>query len=424
MAPNVSLAQCINALPLPRCPRQRVLAAAVAPVGAKRAREKVVNEEGGSGASGSGASGGCTWRGNLGQLAAHRLTCPLEPAACAHCAAQFTVPTLAAHAAQGCPKEPVRCTVPGCTVSCTRAALAASTLGASHGPHVAALSAQLAGAEEDVQAGLCLLCILTDSSNNGRNRAGAAGVDAAVAALQHHTKYPRVREHACLLLSNLTDESQARAKHAGAKGAVQLVVAVLADGTMDAECHESACRALAHLSIDGAIASTAIAAVVSVLRLHPAIKNVQRFGGWSLDKMLHSKAEQDHAAAAGALDACLAALRAYQDDVNVQDTYCGVLMNLTHGHKGNACDAVGKAAIGLLLDALDAHGATDAELAAHASGALQNLFTFAQALPEADRVRAKTALKALMARTQPDWSEAADVAKRALAALRRSVARG
>jgi hypothetical protein len=331
--------------------------------------------------------------------------------------------------------------VPGCDVSCTRAELEASPHGASHGPHVAALSAQVVALRvqlalsawryptvAEVQASLCWLCGLTESSSSSRDQVGAAGVDAAVAALQRHTKNPGVRELACLFLSNLADNSKDRAEHAGAKGAVQLVVAVLADGALDAECHENARRALANLmdleeNIDAAIAAMAIAAVVDVLRLHPAAKNVQRFGGWSLDKLLRSKAEQDQAAAAGALDACLAALRAYPGDVNVQDTYCGVLMNLTHGHKGNARDAVGKAAIGLLLDALDAHGATDAELAAHASGALENLFK-AGPPQDADRVRANTALLALMARTQPDWSEAADVAKGAFAALRRSVVRG
>jgi hypothetical protein len=151
---NAGLAKLIDELPLPRCPRQPAAAPGPA-AGAKRARQDDSDdsdnseEEGGNGASGSGAKGGgCAWRGCLGQLAAHRLTCALEP---------------------------VRCAVPGCAFACTRAELDASPLGASHGAHVAVLSTRAERAE-------ALLAAAAQREAALRAQlAGAAGAEAQLA---------------------------------------------------------------------------------------------------------------------------------------------------------------------------------------------------------------------------------------------------
>jgi hypothetical protein len=506
--------------PLSAAPAAARTAGALA--GAKRARE---TQQGGNGGKDSGAGGsGARGRAHRGsQAAAHA---PPGLITCTHCAAQFTAAAQAAHAAQGCPEESVRCAVPGCAASCTRAELAASPLGASHGAHAvalatraqraeaqladaaqreAALTAQLAGADAvlrqlgpttalnaakrdggvgalaavmrvhaqhekayidastllakllvqpgSVQAAasagvipaavsalqmhpahagvqetsLHVLCVLTeDSASDSRDAAGAAAVDAALAALRGHAAHANVRELACLLLSNLTDASCARAEHAAAHGAVQLVMGVLQDGTLDEDCHEFACHALANLTqqatakhdtISAAIASAGgIATLVDVLARYPAAAELQRFGGWALQLMLPSQA-QAHAAGARAVSACLAALRAHTGDVNVQDTQLGVLMNLMAGHTGNACAAAAAGAVGVVLDALSAHGGADAELAEHAYGALEILFAEAPPPARADAARAKAALET---HPHPQGSTAAKAAAAALAVLTRA----
>ena len=81
----------------------------------------------------------------------HRSECALEPVLCpnAGCGARMARGFLADHALE-CDLQPTKCTVPGCAVCCTRAELAASPLGASHGAHVVTLETQLARAQQQL----------------------------------------------------------------------------------------------------------------------------------------------------------------------------------------------------------------------------------------------------------------------------------
>jgi hypothetical protein len=282
-------------------------------------------------------------------------------------------------------------------------------------------------ADADVQcSSLAVLGSLTKECDASRIAAGNAALEAAVAAMQHHAADDNVLELGCILVCNLTDKHNVRAAHAGAHGAIELVVEALQNGGLRAKTHGCAAMALADLTAaDAADDANAVEAVrvggvkaaLDTLRRYPNDAGIMRFCGGSLERMTSTPAGRA-AATAGAVGVVLKALRAHTSSVWPQFALCGVLMNLTDKHASNARAAVAGGAVDLIVTALSTHGAADAWLVRHACGALNNLFEMcASAREEARRnEHAEKALRAALAAMAHD-QEASDAATEALRIL-------
>jgi hypothetical protein len=290
-------------------------------------------------------------------------------------------------------------------------------------------------ADVDVQRGsLYALGVLSAECDASRAAAGMDALDACIAAMQHHGLDARVCELGCGLVSNMTDAHPARGAHAGARGAVGLVVRTLADGgALRADARRAAARALANLlasdtpgdaHAQAAVCAGGVPAVLTALKTFPKYDDLQRSCGCALERMTTTPAGCAAASAAGALAVALAALRARRDGVWTAHSFCGVLANLVHAHPANAAAAVKSGAVGLALAALRAHGAADTWVVRHACLALCNLL---QQCGVAARQKALSASAARDARkvlraaadaaAGRDDDEAADAARAALRML-------
>jgi hypothetical protein len=268
-----------------RCPNTLPARSAA---GAKHAREDDEDEEEEEDGN------GCAWRGAVGDVAAHVGACPLQLvacahagcfmrvarcalaahgaacaqrlSACAHCAAPFPQAALAAHAGR-CAQERVRCAVPGCAESCTRAELAAQgPLGASHGAHVAALATRLA------QANAAAAALTTQLAAATAREASAAAREAdAHASLRRQPAEPALA---------------AAAQH----GSWPEFAAVMRAHAADAAAHVHACvhledtllPALPPADMRAALDAGIVPMLLAAMRAHPADVDVQRSSLYAL----------------------------------------------------------------------------------------------------------------------------------------------
>jgi hypothetical protein len=200
----------------------------------------------------------------------------------------------------------------------------------------------------------------TDSNQDVVGELG--GAEIVVASLQAHPYVEAVQGAGCYALANLVESHPANTAAAVAAGGIEAVVAAMRAHPGSESVLEGGCDALSELVTNGhhanqtaAAAAGAVEALVAALQAHPGSQMVQRSGCEALAYLVcyHPTATAAHpanqtaVAAAGGIEAVVAALRAHPGSEEVQEMGCYALRWLVHGHPVNTATAVAAGAIGL-----------------------------------------------------------------------------
>jgi hypothetical protein len=188
-------------------------------------------------------------------------------------------------------------------------------------------------------AGCCVLFrIVSEVSTLGGAHADSAAADAALAAMHVDIGDCRLQLHGCGVLMHIFhDDKNADAAWVRRGGAaLTAVTAALRAHAQGVEVLTVGCMALSHLVLStkdnqrAADISSALEAVVAALRAFPAEAGLQRHGCDALgDTCRHAgRDNQLAAAAAGALEVIISAMRMHTNDTNVQLAGCCALGTL------------------------------------------------------------------------------------------------
>lgn len=318
-------------------------------------------QSGGSGGSGSGSSG----RGGKGKLT-------LNPV-------QTIVTAMRAH------PEVMTLQLAGCNVLATFVSFGGSvrSLVVDYRGHIAVVDAlrvrgravsfdRLYFVHEVACKALCEMCGPPDGSHFREIVGDAAGVEQVVGCLGRwnlRNDVPRdaritVTRHACAALGLLTAESERNSRRAlNAKALLMLVRVLEANGEHEQIC-QSAIEAMAATSaVDGEAASAdleasnALTSLVIVIRRHmnnPALvrKGLQCIRLFCSFGTLSRRRAID----AGAIDTCLAPMRKYPGDANLQEHACGALAVLCRDESVAKGLATRGGVVNLLTGVLRNHG--------------------------------------------------------------------
>jgi hypothetical protein len=197
--------------------------------------------------------------------------------------------------------------------------------------------------------------------------ASAGGIDAVASAMRRHADVAGVQEQGCGALANVADGNSANKSTIVRGDGVAAVVAAMRRHIDVAAVQEQGCRALLLFSFDSAANQAAVAtaggveAVIAAMRRHADTSAVQREGCGALRNLTFNSDEavslvdarvgtdsveaavsalrrlnrrwKDHprraaVAAAGGIDAIVAAMRRHASEAGVQEQGVAVLLNL------------------------------------------------------------------------------------------------
>jgi hypothetical protein len=227
---------------------------------------------------------------------------------------------------------------------------------------VAALRAHPGAEVAQVHGCDALSGLMVHHPANQTAAAAAGAVEALVAALQAHPGSQSVQRSGCHALASLVGCHLANQTAAVAAAGIEAVVAAMRAHPGSESVLEGGCDALSELVTNGhhanqtaAAAAGAVEALVAALQAHPGSQMVQRSGCEALAYLVcyHPTATAAHpanqtaVAAAGGIEAVVAALRAHPGSEEVQEMGCYALRWLVHGHPVNTATAVAAGAIGL-----------------------------------------------------------------------------
>jgi hypothetical protein len=323
-------------------------------------------------------------------------------------------------------------------------------------------------ARADVQQRACALlrrALAADAGRAAEDVAAAGAIRAVTAALLAHAADASLQTDGLFVLGALTHGSAARVADAIFERAITAAVAAMSLHT-DESVKAQACHALAGIASchgadvrNEAAAAGALPAVVAALRVCVASESVALYGVCALDNLLQCgdahappaanvpeavvRVLQRHsangmlqtygcallgrfaaasaegalqAAAAGSIEAVIAALRAHgARSPDLQQNACGALLDLVRRSAASKARASGAGAIEVLL-AVMRRDAAPADTAALACAAVASIAEEPAAAAHAGAVGAIEAL-AVVVRAQPDCTAVQEQCVRALAVL-------
>jgi hypothetical protein len=238
-------------------------------------------------------------------------------------------------------------------------------------------------ASADAQASGCFTMFrMTFMNETNADIAGAAAIDAALAAMRAHTSVAALQRTGCSALGGMVRTERARL-HAHAAGAGAAMLAAMRAHPAQLALQSHACMAFGNMLLlvagrDMKLARKAINAVLAAMRGHPEEADLLCNGCFALGCIARSCREAQAATvAAGGLDAALAVLRAVpSDDGSVQASCCAIagMCRLTMDCPSPEAQAKAAAAgcIEAVIGAMQRHAA-NVGVQEHASAALAAL---------------------------------------------------
>ena len=213
-----------------------------------------------------------------------------------------------------------------------------------------------------LQASACgALRVLAWDAGTKAAAVDAGAVEAVVTAMRAHPQHAGVAEAACGALKSLAAHSSARTR--GARAADVAVEVLRTHGSTPGVCSE-ACGAIANLCVgmpqNGARATQAgaPAAVVAALTRHAELGDVAEAGAAALWALAGCGDPSSRVACVeqGALPALVGAMRTHQASLPLQVVACSAITHFAQGLSSGATEVAAAGGVDALLAALRLHG--------------------------------------------------------------------